>query len=420
MTTTGTEASPWNGYATQELIVSTLHIDAVVQILDAIGVGRSGEADRSEELGLARLTLTDMRRGLGAVYGGTTALPAAKAGATAKATDSMRALMAEAEDEVTDLDLLMHFLRKWFAAAYGGWTPTIGKNRYVSNIHPFGGEVSAGGEPGDLRFLPGGEPALITDGAAGRGVRVGVLDARLVAHSELLGRYVAEPGGAHRLADLPAGPGLGHAAFVAGVVLQRAPGTDIQAHQVLGDDSNTATAWDVARTMVAFAGSGVSVLNMSFGCTTRDGQPPLVLTRAVDLLTPEVVLVAAAGNHGAEDTRASAAPVYPAAFDDVIAVGAHTGDGTSAPFSPTLPWVDLVAPGVQVTSTYPVRSAGGPGYDGQATWSGTSFATAHVTGVIAAHTEPGRIGARQALQRLMDLKPGEEYCGVRRFFIASS
>jgi subtilisin family serine protease len=227
------------------------------------------------------------------------------------------------------------------------------------------------------------------------------------------------PGGAYRPAALPAPHSLAHAVFVAGMIVQRAPGADVQAHQVLADDGSSASAWDVARTMAAFARSGVSVLNMSFGCITRDGQPPLVLARAVDLLTPDVVLVAAAGNHGAEEGRAAASAVYPAAFDDVIAVGAHNGTGTAAAFSPTLPWVDLIAPGVRVTSTYPVRFTGGPGYDGQAVWSGTSFATAHVTGVIAAHTEPGRVDARQALQRLMDLKPGEEYCGVRRFYLAS-
>ena len=103
-------------------------------------------------------------------------------------------------------------------------------------------------------------------------------------------------------------------------------------------------------------------MNLSFGCYTDDGEPPLVLARAVSLVSAEILLVAAAGNHGNIDELkkqgdlkdASWArgltpktPVWPAAFDEVIAVGA-----TDAPFSPQTPWVDLTAPGMNVVSTY--------------------------------------------------------------------
>ena len=50
--------------------------------------------------------------------------------------------------------------------------------------------------------------------------------------------------------------------------------------------------------MAGFAGSGTEILNVSLGCYTEDGEPPLVLARAVSVLSPAILLIAAAGNHG--------------------------------------------------------------------------------------------------------------------------
>jgi subtilisin family serine protease len=95
------------------------------------------------------------------------------------------------------------------------------------------------------------------------------------------------------------------------------------------------------------------------------------------------VVVAAAGNHGTARRGRMAAPSYPAALDNVIAVGARNGT-RAADFSPTAPWVDAMAPGVDVVSTCD------PNRDASAlfgTWSGTSFAAAVVSGAIAAKTK---------------------------------
>ena len=173
--------------------------------------------------------------------------------------------------------------------------------------------------------------------------------------------------------------------------------------------------------MAGFIGSGVDILNLSFGCFTDDGEPPLVLARVVSLLSAEILLVAAAGNHGDVDelrakgtlpdqpwTRGltSKTPLWPAAFDEVIAVGATDGDNP-APFSPQTPWVDMTAPGVDVESTYltgEVKLASPPQgsptttfSNGLAYWDGTSFAAAAVSGAVAAKIMPGRRDARQAL-----------------------
>jgi subtilisin family serine protease len=93
--------------------------------------------------------------------------------------------------------------------------------------------------------------------------------------------------------------------------------------------------------------------------------------------------------------------MWPAAFDKVISVGACDDKGDAADFSPDAPWVDLLAPGVDVSSTYLVGEVtvkcsghdgghGGPvDFDGFAVWSGTSFAAATVSGVIAAELAAG-------------------------------
>lgn len=80
-----------------------------------------------------------------------------------------------------------------------------------------------------------------------------------------------------------------------------------------------------------------------------------------------VVIVAASGNEG------SSSPSYPAAYPEVIAVGATD-------INDQVPWwsnrgVEVSAPGVDILSTYPD--------DTYETLSGTSMATPHVSGVVA-------------------------------------
>ena len=82
-----------------------------------------------------------------------------------------------------------------------------------------------------------------------------------------------------------------------------------------------------------------------------------------------VLLVAAAGNDG--DSGYS----YPASYDSVMSVAAVDSNENIAYFSQFNDQVDIAAPGVGVKSTYPGES--------YAYMSGTSMATAHVSGVAA-------------------------------------
>jgi subtilisin family serine protease len=81
-----------------------------------------------------------------------------------------------------------------------------------------------------------------------------------------------------------------------------------------------------------------------------------------------------------------------------------------SPFTPKdVPWIDVLVPGEDVVSTFlqgdvHVRDGDGTSitrsFGGFASWSGTSFAAASVSGAVAARTEPGRVSAQQAWAEL--------------------
>ncbi len=109
---------------------------------------------------------------------------------------------------------------------------------------------------------------------------------------------------------------------------------------------------------------GARVINISAG----GRKPSLVLEEAVDRAEENnVVLVAAAGND-------AGALLYPAAYSPkCISVGASDPEDKKAGFSNFGPHLDLVAPGVNMVSTYP---------GGYAVGDGTSFAAPIISGAV--------------------------------------
>ncbi|GAA0413359.1 hypothetical protein Acor_11060 [Acrocarpospora corrugata] len=324
---------------------------------------------------------------------------------------------------VPDLDLVLYALRRSFADEFEGWVPTWGKHRLMDGVA--GSPYTGGGED-----RPTPCPAVTIPPVTGAGLRVGVLDTRLAAHPELAGRYEAPPeaifGGPEPYPSL-----AGHSAFVCGSILQEAPNARLVVRAVLDDMGVSVSSWDVAEAMMSFLGK-VDILNLSFGCVTADHSPPLVLTRAVERLAGTMILVAAAGNHGARRPRSdrpkfadvtASTPVWPAAYDEVIAVGATHDDMIveKAPFSPNLPWVDAAVDGVDVASTYfagrveilrpdlegGTTSLGRASFDsGFARWSGTSFAAARFSGMLARRgEEPGTDLRTVAAQVVAEHRP---------------
>jgi subtilisin family serine protease len=356
-------------FQSDEVVVNLPDLDVVTALLAELNVRPAGEPETDESLGLALLKLTQV------------------------APDG-------SHTPVADLDSVLTEIRRRSAARYEQWEPLVGKNRYMAGVVGFPQPRSHGID--DLAKVVD-PPALPPVPRAGHGVRVGVLDTNVDGHPDLVGRFVADRDSRYRPLPEPVPRRAGHATFVSSVVLSLAQGATLQVRGVL-DPNGTATAWDTARAMMTFADTGVDILNVSLGCRTVDGQPPLLMARAAALLSPRMLIVAAAGNHGM--SIEPGAPTWPAALPDVIAVGSREADGTLSDFSPKLPWVTCTAPGRKVTGAYLTALVamfeGDPQkFTGYARWSGTSFAAAKVSGAVAASTVPGRVTPREAFAALL-------------------
>jgi subtilase family protein len=383
-----------------EILVALEHARTVSARLAALGIPVSDRQD-SEALGLTRLRLPED----------------GVAPAAGRVDD---ALPAERPDPprrpASDLDRLLWGLRALFAAEYAGWTPTLGKNRLVGNVQG-GGRIShgSGTDPRVARPPASSQLAGPQQGREPAALRatVGVVDTAVSSGTSLAGAWVGS--GADVLPERSGYPAVaGHGTFVTGLVRSVAPGCVVKVAQVLSPDTGEADAWTVAQRIVALGRTGLDVLNLSMVCYTEDGQPPLVLASAVDRLDPDIVVVAAAGNHGEFGQPGSPErrePAWPAALDDVVAVGAAHHDGTRAALTPqNAPWIDVCAPGMDVLSTYlsgtvALNLSGGASttqdFSGWARWDGSSFAAALVSGAIAARTVPGRVPAQQAWRELL-------------------
>jgi hypothetical protein len=333
----------------------------------------------------------------------------------------------------------------------GHWSPTMGRNRLVGHLTATDGRVISDEDPvpvqnpyGRLTLLQGAAEGIsqTTQGSQGgrpRTVRVGIADTPLRPHAEFPSSVIPNPPYREllpleaRAADNPFR--TAHSTFVTGLVLGQAPTAEILVHGVL-DSDGVGKSWDVAKAIVALGKQDIDILNLSFVCYTADAQPPLALATAIDRLSPEIVVVAGAGNYGArvdfvesypggQLVNLSVAPAWPAALDDVVAVGSSIGvtaPGVTtrrADFSPNTAWVDILAPGDPVVSTFVdglfCEQPATPGAPSTAfaRWNGTSFSTAIITGLIAQEMAKGAgKSAREAWQEIrnngLEQRQGEE------------
>jgi len=405
---------PPSTFVEADLVVDEPHLRLVAAKLKDLGVTfDQEEIELSRRLGLV---LIKNLQGLpDAAAKIKTAADNEKPTIVDKAGPTLAYLLAEATatataagSELKNLDVVLVELRRRFKAHFGRWIPEMGKNRHVVSVQagPGGSKPNAFGDPSPVPGPGVSWPTGGGDPASRARVRVGMLDTALFKHEFLYG-HLANP---HPLFELVTPPLFGvlsrlsgHATFVASLIAKQAPDAEIDLRTVLKDEV-PATMWQTAKGIASFIGAGIDILNLSLGCRTFDGEPPLVLTRAIERLGSSVLVVASAGNHAA--TAHPKVPNWPAALPDVIAVGAVDQNGRPAEFSPQLPWVTVTAPGVDVKGAYvdgkvELAKDAMKEFDGWALWSGTSFATATVTGLVAARTVPGVKSARQALEELL-------------------
>jgi subtilisin family serine protease len=260
----------------------------------------------------------------------------------------------------------------------------------------------------------------------GSGVRVGVLDTGIDDQPWLSGHWESAAGRSDvEVADQVRDQTTlryqgGHGSFVIGTILQHAPGAEIVVDR-LEDAVGCIGDWQLLARLSALLDSTnrLDVLNLSLGGYTADNRPMPgvcnILDRALDA-NPDLVVVASAGNDGLN--RA----MWPAALSRVVGVGAIgvAGNDVAAPErwsgSNFGEWVSAWTLGEELASTFvhwPADAPPGSGYldtgpmepvpahtgpdrfDGWATWTGTSFAAARVSGAIAAELKRDGRSPRQ-------------------------
>ena len=204
----------------------------------------------------------------------------------------------------------------------------------------------------------------------------------------------------------PIPPYTGHGTFVAGVMRCMAPAADIvvaNAFSIAGSHLES----DLVTRLEDELRRGVDIFHLSIATPSRHDLPLMAFEQWLKRLhqTKGSICIAPAGNDG--DRR----PNWPAAFPGVIAVGALGSDWRGrASFSNFGGWVDVYAPGRDIvnayaTGTYTCHVAPYTGqardFYGMAKWSGTSFSTPIVTGLIAARMSRTGENAAQAAAALL-------------------
>ncbi|CDQ18592.1 major intracellular serine protease [Halobacillus karajensis] len=177
----------------------------------------------------------------------------------------------------------------------------------------------------------------------------------------------------------------GHGTHVAGTiaaiedgegVVGVAPKAKLLILKVLSEEGSGQYGWiiDALNYAVQWRGENnerVRVISLSLGGPDDNSELKNSILKAIDA---GISVVCAAGNEGdgREDTMEYS---YPGAYNEVIQVGAINEERSLTDFTNTNDQIDLVAPGVQVLSTY---------LEGKyARLSGTSMATPHVSGGLA-------------------------------------
>jgi len=216
-------------------------------------------------------------------------------------------------------------------------------------------------------------------------VHVALLDTGVDAkHPDLKGAIEAYHRGAHSAKDLP-----GHGTHVAGIIAALANNgvgiagiADCRLHvwKVFSDPAGPRAFEEFDdeaynRALGAVLDSPARIVNLSLGGTASSRTEQELIGA---LVAEGVLVVAAMGNEYAEGNPVE----YPAAYANVLAVGAIGEARRRAAFSCTGRHINLVAPGEHILSTLPRYAFADRATDYDA-WDGTSMAAPHVAGVAA-------------------------------------
>jgi subtilisin family serine protease len=276
-------------------------------------------------------------------------------------------------------------------------------------LHVTPGGLCPAAEPEDADLPP--NPDVNPDSASdGGGVLVSVVDTGFLPGLADDARHpwlTGVTGDEERVRPPHIRPFEGHGTFVAGIVRCRAPAAEVRVEGFLTQGAVIFES-EIIRQLDDALDRVPDIISLSAGALTRHNLPPLSFEVFWENRLRHykgTVLVAAAGN---DQHRG---PFWPAAFPWAVSVGALDAHDQRAPFTNYGSWVDVYAPGVDIVNAFPdgVYIYQEPPHEGEvhefkhgmARWSGTSFATPIVTGMIAARMSKTGETARLAADALL-------------------
>lgn len=215
-------------------------------------------------------------------------------------------------------------------------------------------------------------PEVWNDGNRGQGITVAVVDTGVGPHDDLPKAKAGQsfvPGTGGNFRD-----GHGHGTYIAGVILARqngqdvvgvAPDADLIVARAAKSGTESQDDW-IANAITWSANQGAHIINV---CLVHE-QESIVISRALGVAAAKGCVICAATGNDADDHI-----WWPAADPRCIAVAATTLADKLCRLSNRGPGLDIYGPGCDILST---RLGGGTVFN-----SGTSPATAHVSGVVA-------------------------------------
>lgn len=217
-------------------------------------------------------------------------------------------------------------------------------------------------------------------GVTGKGITVGIIDTGCdINHFLLKGKIkrcvnLTDEGENNDVTDT-----YGHGTHIAGIIASKnyknivkgvAPNVELVIYKVV-DSSGRALLSNIAMAINDAAQTGVDILNISL---SSPHDSPELYEAIKYAIRCQVSIVCSAGNNG-DGNKDTSEIVFPACYEEVISVGATNQNNDCVAFSNTNQFVDCVASGVDILSTYP--------NDKFQVLSGTSQSAPIVVGALA-------------------------------------
>ncbi|KJJ40719.1 serine protease [Bacillus subtilis] len=240
----------------------------------------------------------------------------------------------------------------------------------------------------DVNELPEGikvikAPEMWSKGVKGKNVKIAVLDTGCdTSHPDLKSQII----GGKNFTDDDGGKEdtvsdyNGHGTHVAGTIAANdsnggisgvAPEASLLIVKVLGGANGSGQYEWIINGINYAVEQKVDIISMSLG---GPSDVPELKEAVKNAVKNGVLVVCAAGNEGDGDERTEELS-YPAAYNEVIAVGSVSVARELSEFSNANKEIDLVAPGENILSTLPNKKYG--------KLTGTSMAAPHVSGALA-------------------------------------